>query len=75
MRSRDDGQGGKRTDGFELLEPHFWITVALDESNTDAPLAGETGLLRLGQRRTCGEELLNCLTRKFGQLGRDPSVR
>ncbi len=73
VRPKDDKQSGKRTEGFELLEPHFWITVALDEPNTNAPLAGETGLLRLGQRRTCGEELLNRLSRKFDQLGRDSS--
>lgn len=75
VRSKDDKQNGKRTEGFELLEPHFWITVALDEPNTNAPLAGETGLLRMGHRRTCGEELLNRLSRKFDQLEHEPTAR
>lgn len=74
VQSRSDEQNSKRTESFELLEPHFWITVALKESSTNAPLAGETGILELGERHTCGQELVNWLSRKFDQLGRDPSA-
>ncbi len=72
VQTRSDEQNGKQAEGFELLEPHFWITASLGESTSNAPLAGETGLLRLEQRRTCGQELLNRLSRWFDKLERDP---
>ena len=72
VQTRSDEQNGKQSGGFELLEPHFWITASLGESTRNAPLAGETGLLWLGHRRTCGQELMNWLSRWFDKLDREP---
>ena len=48
---------------FELLQPHFRLTVTLDLQAERQPLAGELGWVNLGHHRTCGHELLSWLTR------------
>lgn len=72
VQTRSEEQDGKQSGGFELLEPHFWIIASLGEFPQKAPLAGETGLLWLGQRRTCAKELRNRLSRSFDKLDREP---
>jgi putative peptide zinc metalloprotease protein len=47
---------------FELLQPHFRLTVTLDLQAERQPLAGELGWVSLGHQRTCGAELMSWLS-------------
>lgn len=75
VQTRDeDVHGNRRTTGFELLEPQFWITISLDDSAGSAPFAGETGVLRLSQQRSCAEELWIRLSKWLRRLSQEPAV-
>lgn len=71
VQNQADQRGDRRTEGFELLEPHFWMTISLNESTNRTLLAGETGVLRLSHHRTCGLQLAHWLSGWVDQLSRD----
>lgn len=53
----------RSTNGFELLQPHIRLTVALDADAGDQPFAGEIGWINLERRQSCGEHLLEWFAR------------
>lgn len=71
VQTQTDQHSDVRTDGFQLLEPHFWMTISLNGSAHRMPFAGETGVLRLTQQRSCGSQLMNWLSRWSDQRNRD----
>lgn len=74
VQTQVDQRGDRRTEGFELLEPRFWMTISLNESTNHAPLAGETGVLRLSHHRTCGLQLAHWLSSWVDQWSRNPQT-
>ena len=71
VQTRVDEHGDRRTEGFELLEPHFWIAISLNGATRSTPLAGETGVLRLNPRQTCGPKLMSWLSHWISTFGRE----
>lgn len=74
VQTHVDAHGDRRTEGFDLLEPHFWIAVSLTEATRSTPLAGETGVLRWNPRQTCGLKLMSWLSHWISTFGRDSQM-
>ncbi len=60
----DEGHNRSRSaNGFELLQPHFRLTIALTEQRDQRPFAGELGWISLDRRQTCAQHILTWLSR------------
>jgi putative peptide zinc metalloprotease protein len=56
-------RGHETAPSFELLQPHFRVTISIDAPSSERLAAGELGWINLGRSQTCGQQLWSWLSR------------
>jgi putative peptide zinc metalloprotease protein len=64
-------RGHDAAPSFELLQPHFEVSIAIDGPSSERLAAGELGWINLGRPKTCGQQLWSWLSHWIAPDSRD----